>query len=110
MHHLLICRTCLGAATGDLAHRLRTPLGDGWAVTDGPCMGGCARPGAIAFQSAGKATYLFGDVPAEGAEPDILAFARRYAASPDGWIVDARAFGRLRTGSLARIPAAPDAQ
>ena len=69
-------------------------------------MGGCARPGTIAFQCEGKATYLFGDLPAVGAEADILAFARRYAATPDGWIEDARALGRLRTGSLARIPAA----
>jgi len=36
--------------------------------------------------------------------PDLLTFARLYAASPDGNFADARPLGALRTKALARIP------
>lgn len=108
MHHLLICGSCQGPGAAEgLGQRLEALLGPGWTVSTVDCMGGCVRPVAIAFRAEGKASYLFGDVPPHGAEPDILAFARAFAAKADGWITDARGFGSLRQGSLARIPVGP---
>lgn len=68
------------------------------------CMSGCARPSTIAFRAAGKTAYLFGDITAQDL-PDLLTFARLYAASPDGTFADARPLGALRSKALARIPA-----
>lgn len=108
MHWLLICGSCLGPQAADaLGQRLTGQLGPDWTVRQVDCMGGCTRPGAIAFRADGKASYLFGDVPPEGGEADILAFASVFAATEHGWITDARGFGKLREGSLARIPVGP---
>ena len=68
------------------------------------CMSGCARASTIAFRAAGKTAYLFGDITAQDL-PDLLTFARLYAASADGTFADARPLGTLRTKALARIPA-----
>lgn len=70
-------------------------------------MGGCAEPLAVAFQAPGKASYLFVGLDPEADLADVLAFARLYRASPDGWIEDARPAGRLRFRLRARIPALP---
>ena len=51
----------------------------------------------------GKTAYLFGDLTAADL-PDLLTFARAYAASPDGTFADARPLGTLRTKAIARIP------
>jgi predicted metal-binding protein len=67
------------------------------------CMSGCARASTIAFRAAGKTAYLFGDITAQDL-PDLLTFARFYAASPDGTLADARPLGALRSKALARIP------
>ena len=68
------------------------------------CMSGCSRPSTIAFRAAGKTAYLFGDITAQDL-PDLLTFARLYAASADGTFADARPVGALRSKALARIPA-----
>ena len=47
------------------------------------CMSGCTRASTIAFRAPGKMAYLFGDLTAADL-PDLLVFARLYAASPDG--------------------------
>lgn len=104
MHHLLICRSCDGGAQG-MALRLQAGLGPAWRVSHVDCMGGCARAGTIAFRAEGKASYLFGDIRPDTPLADLLAFARMYQATPDGWITDARSLGTLRTGAIARIPA-----
>ena len=67
------------------------------------CMSGCARASTVAFRSAAKVAYLFGDLTAADL-PDLLAFAALYEATPDGQFVDARPLGGLRTKALARIP------
>lgn len=67
------------------------------------CMSGCTRPSTIAFRDAGKTAYLFGDVT-EGDLPDLLTFARLFAAASDGILADARPLGALRTKAIARIP------
>jgi predicted metal-binding protein len=73
-------------------------------VTLVDCMSGCSRPSTIAFRAVGKTAYLFGDITAQDL-PDLLTFARLYAASPDGTFADARPLGALRSKALARIPA-----
>ena len=67
------------------------------------CMSGCARPSTCAFRAAGKTAYLFGDLTADDL-PDLLTFARLYAASADGTFPDARVLGGLRMKAIARIP------
>ncbi|MDZ4094930.1 MAG: DUF1636 domain-containing protein [Paracoccaceae bacterium] len=100
-----LCASC-GPAQTDLAAALRRALkGVGLAVdvamTD--CMSGCTRPATLAFRSPGKTAYLFGDISA-GDLPDLIIFARLYAASPDGTLADARPLGPLRLKAIARIP------
>jgi predicted metal-binding protein len=67
------------------------------------CMSGCARESTAAFRARGKVAYLFGDLT-EVDLPDLVTFARLYAASPDGNFADARPLGNLRMKALARIP------
>ena len=66
-------------------------------------MSGCARESTVAFRSPGKVAYLFGDLT-EADLPDLLTFAKHYAAAPDGTFADARVLGPLRMKALARIP------
>ena len=72
-------------------------------VTTTDCMSGCARPSTCAFRATGKTAYLFGDLTADDL-PDLLTFARLYAASADGTFPDARVLGGLRMKAIARIP------
>lgn len=67
------------------------------------CMSGCTRASTLAFRAPGKTAYLFGDLT-EADLPDLLTFARLYAASPDGTLSDARPLGALRRKAIARIP------
>lgn len=67
------------------------------------CMSGCTRASTIAFRSPGKTAYLFGDLTADDL-PDLITFARLYAASNDGTLPDARPLGPLRTKAIGRIP------
>ncbi|WP_224380127.1 DUF1636 family protein [Roseovarius carneus] len=107
MDVMTVCSTCEGAEGPAFADALRAALAEaglGVQVRDWPCMNACARPVSLAFRAPQKATYLFGDVTLEDAG-DVVAFAKLYAASPDGWIDDARAIGRLRHCLIGRVPA-----
>lgn len=66
-------------------------------------MSGCTRKSTIAFRAPDKTAYLFGDLTADDL-PDLVTFARLYAASPDGNLADARPLGALRMKAIARIP------
>lgn len=99
---------CTGCALGraEFADRLREAFATAGVVaqistTD--CMSGCARPSTCAFRAPGKTAYLFGDL-SEADLPDLLTFARFYAASTDGTFADARVLGALRMKAIARIP------
>lgn len=101
----IICRSCPAGRAG-LAALLRDAVGRadfGASVEEVECMSGCTRPSTVAFRAEGKTAYLFGDVTA-GDLPDMLAFLRLYAASPDGNFADARPLGGLREKAIARIP------
>ena len=67
------------------------------------CMSGCTRRSTCAFRAPGKTAYLFGELT-QADLPDLLTFARLYAASPDGNLDDARPLGALRMKAIARIP------
>lgn len=100
-----LCASCALGRAG-FAERLQEALtqasiGAEVATTD--CMSGCTRPSTCAFRTTGKTAYLFGDLT-EADLPDLLTFARHYAASPDGNLADARVLGALRMKAIARIP------
>jgi len=100
-----LCSSCaLGA--GGFAGPLRAALTAARieATVEGvDCMSGCTRASTVAFRAPGKTAYLFGDLT-EDDLPDLITFARLYAASPDGTLADARPLGALRNKALARIP------
>lgn len=108
MHQLLVCASCHGTERAQfLVNQLAMALPD-FDIGTVACMSGCTRPGTIAFCASGKASYLFGDIDPDAAVTDIVVFAHAYQAAPKGWITDAREFGALRTGAIARIPVAPE--
>ena len=103
--NITLCGSCALGRAG-FAETLTGALADAGLVaqvvlTD--CMSGCTRPSTCAFRAPGKMAYLFGDLTAEDL-PDLLTFARVYAASPDGTLADARVIGGLRMKAIARIP------
>jgi predicted metal-binding protein len=102
---VILCASCDLGLTG-FADPLRAALraeGITADVTTVDCMSGCTRPSTCAFRAPGKTAYLFGDLTAADL-PDLLTFARHYAASPDGNLPDARVLGALRMKAIARIP------
>ena len=108
MHRIVVCSTCEGVDGPGFAARLRSELAGrdaSFEVQSHDCLSNCARPLSPAFTAPGKATYLFGDVDPGIDLNDTLAFAALYAATPDGWIEDARPAGRLRFCLIGRVPA-----
>ncbi len=103
--NITLCATCALGRDGfaaPLSHAL-THAGIPHAIALADCLSGCTRPSALAFRAPGKTAYLFGDLtPAD--LPDLITFARLYAAAPDGTFPDARPLGPLRTKAIARIP------
>ena len=80
-------------------------LSDLFEVSSVECMGACESPVAVAIQGQGRATYLFAGVDPENDVQDMIATCRTYLGSPNGWIEDARACGRLRELLRSRVPA-----
>ncbi|MEI6099360.1 MAG: DUF1636 domain-containing protein [Alphaproteobacteria bacterium] len=102
-HHAILCRTC-SVGRSDLAKALTAALaGCGIELSQTECMSGCARPSTVAFRSAGKTAYLFGDLGPQDID-DLVRFARLYRDSSDGTFADARVLGELRKKAIARIP------
>ncbi|WP_420011187.1 DUF1636 family protein [Tateyamaria sp.] len=117
-HHITICTSCRHKGTEcrpgyELIDRLRKAIASaGDSVTDDfevsgvACMAGCDRPCTVAYHGTRKATYLFGDIEPDADIDDLVAFARQYAALEDGWCSSLDRPGKLRTATLARVPAA----
>ena len=102
---ITLCATC-ALGQGGFAGTLRDALAEQRtdaeiAATD--CLSGCTRPSCLSFRADGKTAYLFGDLT-EADLPDLITFARLYAAAPDGNLPDARPLGALRLKAIARIP------
>jgi predicted metal-binding protein len=102
---ITLCATCALGRDG-FAATLRAALSDAGvqaAIATTDCLSGCTRPSALSFRATAKTAYLFGDLT--GADlPDLVTFARLYAAAPDGNLADARPLGALRAKAIARIP------
>lgn len=100
-----VCASCALGRDGFAAELAQALQAEGLLaeVAGVDCMSGCTRPSTIAFRAAGKVAYLFGDLTAADL-PDLLTFARAYAAAPDGRLEDARPLGGLRFKAIARIP------
>jgi predicted metal-binding protein len=104
--NITLCASCALGQSG-FANTLQTALATAQIpaqITTADCMSGCLRESTCAFRSPGKTAYLFGDLTAADL-PDLVIFARAYAASPDGNLPDARVLGPLRHKAIARIPA-----
>ncbi|WP_299603005.1 DUF1636 domain-containing protein [uncultured Tateyamaria sp.] len=79
---------------------------DEFEISGVACMAGCDRPCTVAYHGTRKATYLFGDIEADTDIDDLVAFAQQYARIDDGWCSSVNRPGKLRTSTLARVPAA----
>ena len=71
------------------------------------CLSACKRPCSVSFAAPGKWTYVFGDLPADGAAEIVLHGAGLYAASPDGIVPWKLRPDALKKGAVARVPAMP---
>jgi predicted metal-binding protein len=76
-----------------------------FAVLAVECMRACKRSCAVALQSLGKTTYLFGHLsPDKQTASQIVLCAQLYQTSRDGAMPRAARPDRLREGILARLP------
>ena len=114
---IVVCTTCRlpGTPREQVADGLRffEAVQAAALVSDGPvfrvreqaCMSGCSRACAVAFQAAGKHTYLIGDLHAdEATAADVLVCAALHRAHPEGVMAWGERPERLRKGVLARVP------
>ena len=89
------------------------PRQERFDVTGVACMAGCERPCTVAYHGPRKATYLFGDIDPASDVADLVRFAHQYASLSDGWCSSVDRPGKLRSATLARVPAldaAPQSQ
>ena len=105
---ILVCVTCkseegqLGAAL--FAALSKRPSDAGVALRAVECFAVCKRPCTVALASPGKWTYVVGDLKPDPHVDDILAAARRYAASPDGVVPWRDRPVPFRKGVISRTP------
>jgi len=105
---ILVCVTCksgegqLGAAL--LAALSERHLDAKLALRAVECFAVCKRPCTVALASPGKWTYVVGDLKPHAHVDDILAAARRYAASPDGVVPWRERPVSFRKGVISRMP------
>ena len=117
-HQITVCTSCKHKGSQcrpgyELIEKLRRAIsaaGDSiaedFAISGVACMAGCDRPCTVAYHGTQKATYLFGDITPEDDIADLVDFAKHYAALENGWCSSVERPGKLRTSTLARIPAA----
>ena len=107
-HVITVCMRCIdrtaktrpGAA---LAHVLRHTVPAGFRIAQADCLAGCGRTTVVAYSARGKATWVFGDLD-QSDLPDLLAFARMYAASREAWFRGRDCPRKLCDNTLARVP------
>ena len=68
------------------------------------CLSVCKRPCTVALAAPGKWTYVVGDLTRESHLEDIIAAARRYAASPEGIVPWRERPLSFRKGVVSRTP------
>ena len=113
---LYVCVTCRAEdeAASPLSPRAGMRLYDALLAELGPrsgisvvpveCLSVCRRPCTVSFAAPDKWTYVYGDLPAEGAASLVAAAARLYAATPDGLIPWKLRPDPIKKGVVARIP------
>jgi predicted metal-binding protein len=127
-HCLFVCTTCasvwqegkkVGISGGEKLLDRLSHLHQDWelrediSIEPATCMSACSRSCAIALASAGKYTYLFGDLTAdEDSLPDtcaaVLNCAGQYFTKPDGLLAWSERPELMKKGAIARIPPLPD--
>ncbi|MEM9436763.1 MAG: DUF1636 domain-containing protein [Pseudomonadota bacterium] len=117
-HKITVCTSCRHKGTTcrpgyELIEKLRRAIdaaGDAvleeFEISGVACMAGCSRPCTVAYHGTRKATYLFGDIDPEADIDDLVTFAQQYAYLHDGWCSSVDRPGKLRSATLARVPAA----
>jgi len=69
------------------------------------CMSACGRSCTVAFQAAGKTSYVFGELtPDAETAQQVLACGRLHADSADGMLDRNARPERLRNGIVVRLP------
>ncbi len=118
---LHVCTTCKVAGQGGdkpAGSRLldalqaeldRAPM-PGLTVEGVPCLSVCKRPCTVAVASAGRWSYVYGDLDAEASARTILDGLAAYAATPDGIVAWRERPVEFRRGVIARIPPLPAAR
>ena len=108
-----VCVTCRAEGETDpvragrrLHDALLAAFGDEPAVALVPveCLSVCRRPCTVSFAAPGKWTYVYGDLPAEGAAPVVAEAARLYGATADGLIPWKLRADPIKRGVVARVP------
>ncbi len=106
---LLVCVTCksdegpMGAGLFE-ALRARLQAERDIALKPVECLSVCKRPCTVALAGPGKWTYVVGDLSRESHIEDIVAAARRYAASPAGIVPWRERPLAFRKGVVSRTP------
>ena len=106
---LLVCVTCK-SDEGPMGASLFEALGGRLAgepdITLKPveCLSVCKRPCTVALAAPGKWTYVVGDLTRESHLEDIIAAARRDAASPEGIVPWRERPLSFRKGVVSRTP------
>ena len=115
---LLVCIKCRGQSDPSedeqrpghqLHHRLSDTGLDGVRITPVECLSNCDRGCTIALRGAGRWTYVYGAVSANGDLSPILEGAARYRDSTDGLVPWRERPEHFRKNCIARIPPIPEA-
>jgi len=124
-HSLLVCTTCastwqngkkVGISGGEILLKELSILHQDWdkrsqfKICAVSCMSACSHACVVTFASAGKYSYLFGDLPSDAENISttttaILTCAEIYSDRPDGMLAWKERPEPLKSGVIARIPA-----
>lgn len=125
IHSLLVCTTCastwedgkkVGVSGGENLLKELLQLHQNWEkrsqfeIKAVSCMSACSHACVVTFAANDKYTYLFGDLPCDGANMStttsaILKCASAYSDRPDGMLAWKERPEPLKSGVIARIPA-----
>jgi predicted metal-binding protein len=118
-HQILVCSTC--ASVWKDGHRIGISGGqklfeelkqnfENWAhsseyeLNSVECMSACSNSCVIAFNSPGKYTYVFGDLPTENAADSVFECASKYYQQAQGMLAWKDRPELLKKGIIARVP------
>ena len=107
-HVITVCTRCIDAPSktrpgAALMVALAKVAPAGFRIAGADCLAGCGRSTLVAYAAPGKATWVFGDI-VTGDLPDLLDFARMYAASDHAWFKGRECPKKLCDNTLARVP------